>query len=252
MLEFLFMLLISFAQILPWILGGLFILTIVLSLKGILSPIFTIILLLLFGSSLFFFTPKNTIFNEENPSIKIDNDNSQELTKNDNPPSESKTEIESKTRNQKKEIPSLKDKNSKIKNIPIDSKSIPKEYEITDERLWTYKTSGYWKWDKSFVDYFKNRTGWKKEKKGNYEIAVDHIGSFTQRIEDDERHYVYSGGEIEIRVNGKLCCCENIVLIPEGISHSQLVKAKGKLQDTISNLLLENKEKVVAQLQKCL
>lgn len=246
------MLLISFVQVLPWILGGLFIVTIVLSLKGILSPIFTIILLFLFGGSSFFFTPKHTSFNKENPIIKIDNDNPTELTKNNHPLAESKIEFESNTSNPKEEITSPKNTTSEIKNIPIDNNLTPKEYEITDKRLWTYKTSGYWKWDKSFLDYFKNRTGWKKEKKGNYEIAVDCIGNFAQKIDDNERLYVYSGGEIEIRVNGKLCCCENIVSIPAGISHSQLVKAKEKLQDKISHLLLENKEKVVAQLQKCL
>ncbi len=246
------MLLISFLQILPWILGGLFLVTIVLSLKGILSPIFTIILLLLFGGCSFFFIPNHTSLNEKKPIIKIDKDNHVELTKNDNPLPDAKIEADLKLSIPKKEITTPKKKSNKIKRIPIDSTILPKEYGITDKRLWTYKTSGYWNWDKSFVDYFKNRTGWKKEKKGNYEIAVDHIGNFTQKTDDYERLYVYSGGEIEIRVNGKVCCCGNIISLPTNISDRQLVKAKEKLQNTISNLLWENREKVVTQLHECL
>ena len=238
------MLLISLGQFLPWIFGGLFILTIILSSKGVLSPIFTIILLLIFGGSSFFSIPNHLSVKEDNLTIELDKDTQPETTKKDPPLPKSKKEIDPKT-----SIP--KDKTSKIKKIPFDNKQIPKEYEVTDNRLWTYKISGYWKWDKFFVDYFAEKTGWKKIKKGNYEITIKPIGNFTQKVNDDERLYVHPGGEIEIRVNGKLCCCENIVSIPEGISHSQLVKAKEILQNTISNLLLENKEKVVTQLQKC-
>jgi hypothetical protein len=241
------MLLISFGQISPWVFGGLCFLIIFLSLKETLSPLFTIILLVILGGSFFSlksFFPPQRISSTENQPINLVKDNIQpELTEVEKVQPKQKTTIEKSISQEKK--------SNKIENLSSDKNPIPQEYEVTDHRLWTYKISSYWKWDKSFVDYFEEKTGWKKTKKGNYEITIKPIGNFTQKINNDERLYVYPGGKIEIRVNGKLCCCENIVSIPEGISHSQLVKAKEILQDTISNLLLENKEKVITQLQKC-
>ena len=240
------MLLISFTQILPWLFGGLCILISLFSIKGTLSPKFTILLLVMLGV-IFFFTSLLS-------SSKIE---TLEIYKpinfvNDNAPIESIPEKPTalKPKSTEKEIntPSIKE----VDDTPIDKNLIPQEYEVIDKNLWTYKTSGSWKWDKSFEKYFETETGWRKIKKGNAEIIVEYTGSFTQANGEDERLYIFSGGEIEIKVNGKICCCENIVSIPEGISHSQLVKAKVILQDTISNLIMENKQKIVIQLQKCL
>ena len=241
------MLLISFGQISPWIFGGLCFLIIFLSLKETLSPLFTIILLVILGGSFLslksFFPPQSISSTENQPINLVSNDIQPELNGDKKVQPKQKPKIEKNISQEKK--------SNKIENRSSDKNPIPQEYEVTDHRLWTYKISSYWKWDKSFVDYFDEKTGWKKIKKGNYEITIKPIGNFTQKVNDDERLYIYPGGEIEIRVNGKLCCCENIVSIPEGISHSQLVKAKEILQNTISNLLLENKEEVVIQLQKC-
>lgn len=232
------MLLISVLQISPYLIGSILILIIIiLSAKGILSPYFTIILILLLGFFSFSLLPKylpsdNTIALVE-PGKKDSISTGISITPLTSlPPSDSNS-------NQPKNTP------------PINPDEIPAKYDIEDRNLWTYQTSGYWQWEESFTKYLKNKTGWTKTKRGNYEIKVDHLGTFSQEIRKDERVYIYSGGEIRITVNGQTCCCENMLSLSQDISDSQLVKANEKLQKAISDLLLKNKKQVVEKIQSC-
>lgn len=254
------MLLIVITQILFWVFVGLLLMTGVLSFKGILSPKFTLILITFFGVFAFLCstdsTPKSELPIIIEPQTLLEDTPPQKMVHHD----KGKIDNVKEEPLEEKLIPGGQDnvfESQESETVEIEKSediknSIPQDYEVIDVSLRTYKTKGAWDLGKPFIKYFEEKTGWRKIKKGNYEIEVSHRGKFTQKNSETERVYIYSGGEVEIKVNGKLCCCSTVFSIPSGLSDSKLVKAQRKLEQSISDLIFENKEGVIVELQKCL
>lgn len=253
------MLLIAISQILFWILIGLLFLTVAFSIKGTLSPIFTLLLLLVLGGGAFlcfFLSVPNIQTQSPTPPRTVLEDRSEvdDIRQDKLPKSKTQNPIgkTSKPKPPKNKVDEHENEVIEDEASPVIKNSIPQEYEVTDAKLRTYKTKGSLGLGKPFMTYFEEKTGWRKSKKGNYEIEVSHLGKFKQENGERERIYIYSGGEIEIKVNGELCCCNTIFTIPEGLSDSRLAKAREKLKQSISDLMFEHKESVASKLQKCL
>jgi len=253
------MLLIVIPEILFWIIIGLIVITVFFSSKGILSPKFTLLLFAFFGGGIFltFFLSVSKAEQQviKKPMMLVD-----DIPQNDTIEKEEALEVEQEKKIGKKIKP--KNQNKKFKDgkndvIVIDDTSvienlIPQKYEVLDSKFKVYRMKGSWELGKPFIKYFAEKTGWRKTKKGNYEIEVSHNGKFTQRHSENERLYVYSGGEIEIKINGTPCCCNTVLSIPEDLSDGKLVKAQAKLAQMISDLIFKNKERVLFEIQKCL
>ncbi len=128
---------------------------------------------------------------------------------------------------------------------------IPKEYDVAQE-FRTYQIDGKWLWDETFEQAMQHKTGWRKEKNGNYVITVNYAESFKTMSDEIERKFVYAGGDIEIAVNGNLCCCNGIIAIPKGIAGKNISDVKNKIQNAITMLLLQNKTVVIEKIKGCL
>ena len=176
------MLLIAISQILFWILVGLFIITIALSAKGILSPKFTLLLFSFLGGG-FFLNSFRSASDAELPIISkplaLIEDTSQikSILLDEGTDEDSSGKDADITITKPLEVPSrLKDQNGKFKNNEnteiekVDSSvienHIPQDYEVADSELRTYQTKGSWELGKPFTTYFEEQTGWKKTKKG--------------------------------------------------------------------------------------
>lgn len=130
---------------------------------------------------------------------------------------------------------------------------IPDDYEVVDSNLWHYKTEGNWKWDKTFIEEIKKRTAWNKKKNGNYIISIEFQENFKSPIyEEGRRKFQYTGGEIDIKINGKFCCCKSILSIPSDISGSSYKNVKQNIQTEVTSILLKNKEIVIDKIKNCL
>jgi hypothetical protein len=253
------MLLISLTPLFILIAIVFFITIAVLSSKGKLSPILTLLLFILVGGAAFlssFILSSKTEPQIITEPIALTEDTPQadSVHQNEDPQSITQNPITkvSQSKNQRSESKDKNNETVEIEKPPVIEGLIPQEHPVVHPKFRTYQIKGGFELGLPFIKYFEEKTGWRKGKKGNYEIEVSQKGKFTQMDGEHARMYIYSGGAIEIKVNGNLCCCNTIFSIPGGLSDSKLVKAKEKLGQTISDLMFKNKEDVVIELQKCL
>ena len=150
----------------------------------------------------------------------------------------------------------LNDEAGKLEEkLDVDSKTErtkkQKEYEVAKEYR-NYDVEGKWKWDDAFIATIENKTGWRKVRKGNYTISIDYQESFKRVDIKGERKFLFLGGEIKINVNNQPCCCQGLLTIPGGLDGKKVPDVKIKIQDTITHLLLENKDLVIDRISACL
>lgn len=127
-----------------------------------------------------------------------------------------------------------------------------RDYEVRDEKFWTYRSEGFWKWDENFKVAFKHKTGWSYAKKGNYRFSVDYVGSISKDEANDEQLYVFSGGPVEITVNGEKCCCQEKLRLKKGLSGRNMAELKVNLQNGITSLINDQRDFVIYSIKACL
>ena len=129
---------------------------------------------------------------------------------------------------------------------------VPDAYEVRDPKFRTYSAKGNWNWSSLLVEAIEQELGWIISKNGNYTISVDYPESFIQNTEHQTRLFVHSGGEIEINVNGELCCCTGLVVIPNQLSGTSLKEVRLVVQDTVTQLIHENQSAIIQKIKECL
>ncbi len=239
------------------------IIIIMFSIKGNLSPLITITLIVLIGF-VGYLSNNNYINSTEDLSdnivtLKTEIAPQETLPKQNIPSSDfsnkkkkSKNEKKSKPQS-KKEIKQKKTDKKPIEELSINDQIIPAEYDVTDSKLLTYKIESTLELDKSFIEYFEKATRLRMIKKGNYEIKINYDnGNFSQREGINERETFYSGGEIQLKVNGEMCCCDGIISVPQFSSIGNLKKAKAKLKEQVNQLFIEYRIEITKRIQQCL
>jgi len=239
------------------------IIIVVFSVKGNISPLITIISFALIGFLFFQFGHNSTNSNEDlahkivplKTNIVPEKVSSKQDVTSPSVSDYSQKEeyVNQKKSISKKEIISQKPDELPIEKSIITEENIPSEYDVTDRKLWTYKVKSTLKLDKSFMDFFEKTTGLRKEKNGNYDITINYNnGNFSKKDGEMEREFIYSGGEIQVKINGKTCCCSEIVSVPAFSCKGNLNKAKSKLKEKVNQLFMENKEGITKKIQQCL
>ena len=127
-----------------------------------------------------------------------------------------------------------------------------RDYKVKDEKFWTYRTEGDWKWPAEFIESFYAKSGWSYKRSGNFIIKVSENGRSILGERNDAQSYVYEGGPIEISVNGQVCCCEKRLKLPKGVEGKNVGVLKEKLQLEISKIMLEHQDYVIGMIMECL
>lgn len=231
-----------------WIIGVTCLLLCLLLIKGKLSPMIVIFFIIILGSISFYFSNKKTIpYKDIIPpnhfvnTNKADDSITQKEVSAQNVPNSA---INPKTPNHHSD-PST---SPKIEQEQV--RTIPEAYTF-DIAFRTYQTEGFWVWDSTFVEALKNKTSWRKSKKGNYTISVDYTGSFSKKEVKNKRVFIYSGGNIVIKVNGKVCCCSSNISIPKGLAGRSIPVLKQIIQKNITASLLAHKTFVIQKIEDC-
>ena len=129
---------------------------------------------------------------------------------------------------------------------------IERNYKIKDRNYWTYRTAGKWKWSDKFKQDLFIASQWAFNKNGSYTIEINHTGNFNPVNNSSTDRYLYGGGEVEVKVNEKVCCCHGSVQIPKGIKGKSLPDIKQKIQEKMTNIISENDEFIFNKIISCL
>lgn len=156
-----------------------------------------------------------------------------------------------KTTESQKNPPSKNDR-AKETEREASQRLVPKAYENIDTKFRTYNTRGNWQWSSSFIRALERETGWTSSKNGNFTISVDYPESFSEDTDQLTRLFIHSGGKVSIKVNGELCCCADVIVIPEHLTGASMKEVKLVIQDTVTNLINQNQSAIIREMKKCL
>lgn len=107
--------------------------------------------------------------------------------------------------------------------------------------------------DESFVKSLEAFTGYTAKKKGDYRIEIDENGALRQDSNSESLQYIYSGGNVIVKVNDEICCCQGLITIEEmPIPGENISEVNQSLDRMIIKLLNKHQKEVIVMIANCL